>query len=147
MTVADTKTCAECFQTFARDGSSGWGNRRYCSTTCSNRAAARRGHPHAKVSSLAQLKPAEGWQQKAACDGADLSEFYDYEEHYIGDAAKREARAVITVYCERCPVRQQCLFAALAGNERWGIWGGVTHTQREALAAYWRRKLHKTAVA
>jgi WhiB family redox-sensing transcriptional regulator len=36
--------------------------------------------------------------------------------------------------CCRCPVRQQCLDAAIARGERCGIWGGLTTKERKPLA-------------
>ena len=35
--------------------------------------------------------------------------------------------------CGRCPVREACLAYALDRGERWGIWGGLTDFEREAL--------------
>jgi hypothetical protein len=30
-----------------------------------------------------------------------------------------------------CPVRRDCLLYALLQNERWGVWGGLTHPERQ----------------
>lgn len=36
-----------------------------------------------------------------------------------------------------CPVRRECLKAALSGGEEWGVWGGYTAPERErALLTY-----------
>ena len=42
----------------------------------------------------------------------------------------REAKAV----CAQCPVKQQCLEHALEFDERHGIWGGTTPTERRVMA-------------
>ncbi|HEY1179349.1 MAG TPA: WhiB family transcriptional regulator [Phytomonospora sp.] len=36
--------------------------------------------------------------------------------------------------CQRCPVAAECLDHALANNERFGIWGGVSERNRRRLA-------------
>jgi len=41
----------------------------------------------------------------------------------------REAKAV----CARCPVRAQCLEHALAHDERFGVWGGLSEPERRRL--------------
>ena len=38
-------------------------------------------------------------------------------------------------FCGECPVRQQCLEYALKVNEQYGVWGGLTSKERQALQA------------
>jgi hypothetical protein len=38
-------------------------------------------------------------------------------------------------FCGECPVRQQCLEYALTVNEQYGVWGGLTAKERQALRA------------
>lgn len=33
-------------------------------------------------------------------------------------------------WCNDCPVQKECLFTALADNDRFGIWGGYTPEER-----------------
>lgn len=33
-------------------------------------------------------------------------------------------------WCNNCPVQKDCLFTALAENDRFGIWGGYTPEER-----------------
>ena len=35
--------------------------------------------------------------------------------------------------CRACPVRFECLEWALDGNERFGVWGGLSPTQRRRI--------------
>lgn len=35
--------------------------------------------------------------------------------------------------CRRCPVQPECLDYALAADERFGVWGATTATQRRAV--------------
>lgn len=43
--------------------------------------------------------------------------------------------------CKVCPVRRECLKAALSGEEDWGVWGGYTAPERkravEAFGSTW----------
>jgi WhiB family transcriptional regulator, redox-sensing transcriptional regulator len=36
-------------------------------------------------------------------------------------------------FCQRCPVKAECLALALANNEQYGIWGGLTTKDRQRL--------------
>lgn len=61
------------------------------------------------------------WRQAASCRGVDPELFYP------GRGVNPEpARAL----CRQCPVRAQCLAAALARNEKFGTWGGLTEVER-----------------
>jgi WhiB family redox-sensing transcriptional regulator len=65
-----------------------------------------------------------GWQEAAACRGLDPELFFPTRgEDY------REARKV----CAACPVRWECLEAALARSERFGFWGGHSERERRVL--------------
>jgi len=46
---------------------------------------------------------------------------------------KAEERAAAAI-CSICPVSEDCLNHALATNERFGMWGGVSEKQRRILA-------------
>lgn len=65
--------------------------------------------------SVRPYRPAE-WELAAACRGADPDEFF---VDRTGNALA--ARRV----CLTCPVSEECLDAALARDERFGVWGGV----------------------
>jgi hypothetical protein len=64
------------------------------------------------------------WMADAACRGIDPDLFFPEK----GESAFR-AKAV----CGRCRVRQACLAYALANNERFGVWGGLSERQRRRL--------------
>ena len=36
-------------------------------------------------------------------------------------------------YCGRCPIRTLCLEYALAANEQFGVWGGMSAPERRAM--------------
>lgn len=78
------------------------------------------------------LTPADDWTVHAACRGAPTELFmpgdsFDEDEDEP-PYPSREAKA----YCDRCPVRSDCLTHALATDER-GTWGGTSTYQREQL--------------
>ena len=70
--------------------------------------------------------PKSGWQDRAACRG-EPPQWFDAET--AGDAAR--ALGV----CAGCPVRRECLTAAAANNERYGVWGGIDLSAPERPAA------------
>lgn len=70
-------------------------------------------------------KPAPGrWAKQAACVGADLDLFFPVKVT-DEDAAKQ--------VCKPCPVRAECLQHALKVREAFGVWGGLTSPERDAL--------------
>jgi WhiB family transcriptional regulator, redox-sensing transcriptional regulator len=70
------------------------------------------------------LGPDEDWQESALCAQTDPEAFFPDR----GGSA-RVAKAV----CQQCPVRSECLGYALAHDERFGIWGGLSERERRKL--------------
>jgi WhiB family redox-sensing transcriptional regulator len=64
------------------------------------------------------------WQELAACAKADPEEFFPDK-----GGSTREARRV----CRSCPVAAECLEFALANNERFGVWGGLSERERRRI--------------
>lgn len=72
------------------------------------------------------------WQDQAACAGEVAPMFYPPmrgEKKAARIARETKAKAI----CATCSVRQRCLDYALANNERYGVWGGLTDVERRAL--------------
>ena len=69
------------------------------------------------------------WQERALCAQTDPEAFFPEK-----GGSTREAKKV----CVGCDVRSECLAYALAKDERFGIWGGLSERER--------RKLKKRAV-
>ena len=81
---------------------------------------------------LIDAAEAEGelsWQERALCAQTDPEAFFPEK-----GGSTREAKKV----CVGCDVRAECLEYALAHDERFGIWGGLSERER--------RKLKKHAV-
>lgn len=65
-----------------------------------------------------------GWQERALCAQTDPEAFFPEK-----GGSTREAKKV----CASCDVRSQCLDYALANDERFGIWGGLSERERRKL--------------
>lgn len=64
------------------------------------------------------------WQERALCAQTDPEAFFPEK-----GGSTREAKNV----CAACEVREQCLEYALANDERFGIWGGLSERERRKL--------------
>jgi WhiB family transcriptional regulator, redox-sensing transcriptional regulator len=65
-----------------------------------------------------------GWQERALCAQTDPEAFFPEK-----GGSTREAKKV----CSGCDVRAECLDYALANDERFGIWGGLSERERRKL--------------
>jgi WhiB family redox-sensing transcriptional regulator len=71
------------------------------------------------------------WQLQARCRGLDSAYFFHPDNERGAARAARVSRA--KAICRRCPVRRECRQHALAAQEPYGIWGGLTEHERETL--------------
>lgn len=46
-----------------------------------------------------------------------------------------------------CPVRSECLWDAISRDEPHGIWGGLSHRERNALVRKWKKVNKKTKIS
>jgi WhiB family transcriptional regulator, redox-sensing transcriptional regulator len=72
------------------------------------------------------------WTDAAACRNSEGALFYP------ADSAERkedrlERELVAKRICASCGVREDCLEAALARHETYGIWGGLNEFERRGL--------------
>ncbi len=72
------------------------------------------------------------WQLDAACAGLDTALFYQADNERGMSVRNRERKA--KAVCARCPVVDECLRNALASNEPYGVWGGMSADERFRLA-------------
>ncbi|RZU30615.1 WhiB family transcriptional regulator [Blastococcus saxobsidens] len=68
--------------------------------------------------------PSMPWAARAGCQGHDPADWMDDGPGLPTGAA----RAI----CAACPVSAACLAHALAHDEPWGMWGGLTTRERVA---------------
>jgi len=64
------------------------------------------------------------WQTDALCAQTDPEAFFPEKGGSTRDAKK---------ICTTCEVKSQCLDYALANDERFGIWGGLSERERRRL--------------
>jgi WhiB family transcriptional regulator, redox-sensing transcriptional regulator len=78
--------------------------------------------------SVAELVEDDGeeqeWQERALCAQTDPEAFFPEK-----GGSTREAKRI----CSGCEVRAECLEYALAHDERFGIWGGLSERERRRL--------------
>ena len=71
------------------------------------------------------------WQSMAACRGMDTAIFYHSENERGPTRHRREWEA--KRICRACPVVGPCLQWALDAREPYGVWGGMSVEERQAL--------------
>jgi WhiB family redox-sensing transcriptional regulator len=82
------------------------------------------------------------WLDEARCAGEDTEVFYPSRDKDTYKVIAAQAKA----YClgpggkSHCPVRSECLWEAIDSDEQHGIWGGLSHRERNALVRKWQRK-------
>ncbi|CAN3127813.1 WhiB family transcriptional regulator [Mycobacterium sp. smrl_JER01] len=64
------------------------------------------------------------WQERALCAQTDPEAFFPEK-----GGSTREAKRI----CQGCEVKDACLEYALANDERFGIWGGLSERERRRL--------------
>jgi WhiB family transcriptional regulator, redox-sensing transcriptional regulator len=78
------------------------------------------------------------WQMEAACRGMDSALFFHPEKERGSARAAREEGA--KQVCRRCPVIEPCRRHALAAQEPYGVWGGLSESEREEIVRRQRRR-------
>jgi len=74
------------------------------------------------------------WIKRARCRGADTVIF-------MPDSLGRltiEQKANALMYCNQCPVKQECLEYAMEYRMTVGIYGGMTQKERKAFRKQWK---------
>jgi WhiB family redox-sensing transcriptional regulator len=70
------------------------------------------------------IEDVPSWQERALCAQTDPEAFFPEK-----GGSTREAKRI----CTGCEVRSECLDYALAHDERFGIWGGLSERERRKL--------------
>jgi WhiB family redox-sensing transcriptional regulator len=76
------------------------------------------------LDTLTQAAAATSWMDGALCAQADPEQWFPNPGEH-----SRAAKAI----CGGCPIRERCLEYALAEEIEFGVWGGLTATERAAL--------------
>lgn len=89
-------------------------------------------------------EPEYTWRYQARCKGEDTDIFYpprDKEQYKI-IATQAKSFCFGENKKNPCPARKECLWDAVRREEPHGIWGGLSHRERNALIRKWK-KSHK----
>lgn len=78
-------------------------------------------HVGGQAFSLLELLGRESWMDEGLCRETDPESFYPAK-----GVPNRPAKRI----CQACPVRAECLEYALSHDEHFGIWGGLSETER-----------------
>lgn len=75
------------------------------------------------------------WQRRAQCRGMDPAIFFPQPSRHgpASTISQDEARA--KAVCDGCPVAAACKAYAIAAAEPYGIWGGMTASERSRVVA------------
>jgi WhiB family redox-sensing transcriptional regulator len=82
------------------------------------------------------------WRVDARCAGADTEIFYPPRDKALYNRVAAKAK----VFCNGpkgtspCPVRANCLWFAVTTDEQHGVWGGMSHRERNALVRKWQKQ-------
>jgi WhiB family redox-sensing transcriptional regulator len=85
------------------------------------------------------------WQERAACADRDTRLFF-HPEGERGPTFEAREEAAKRV-CRRCPVADACRAYALAVREPYGVWGGLSESERDDLRRRGRHPGHQRASA
>lgn len=73
------------------------------------------------------------WQYQGLCRDADETLFF-HPEGERGSTRRRRAERAKAI-CAECPVLQQCREQSLRVREPYGVWGGLSEDERNAILA------------
>jgi WhiB family redox-sensing transcriptional regulator len=73
------------------------------------------------------------WQLQGACRGLDTEAFFHPDNERGPRRIAREAAA--KAVCAQCPVIRECAEHALRAREPYGVWGGLSETERDEILA------------
>ncbi len=85
--------------------------------------------PHALAQAAVDTR--RKWSAWALCVGIDPEIFFPLNDRPVAEACE---------ICASCPVRTPCLAYAVAADEPFGIWGGLTTGERRTLRRQLRRR-------
>lgn len=91
-------------------------------------------------------EPEYSWRYDARCRGEDTDIFYPPrdKEQYRVVATKAKSFCFGDGKKNPCPVQKDCLWDAVRREEPHGIWGGLSHRERNALVRKWKKSYKKT---
>jgi WhiB family redox-sensing transcriptional regulator len=96
------------------------------------------------IENYSSLEERLSWMDKARCKDRDPTTeiFFPPRDKtkYSTLATQAKAMCLGPNNTSPCPVRKECLWFAVESDEQHGIWGGMSHRERNALVRKWQRK-------
>lgn len=81
------------------------------------------------------------WMDGANCSTvSDPDIFFPPRDKELYKQIATEAKS----FCHSCPVKSECLWYAVSSDQQHGIWGGLSHRERNALVRKWQRQYKST---
>ncbi len=93
---------------------------------------------------------AAAWANYAACRTVTDGSFVELDVNNSQkdtDERSAERQKLVEQYCGQCVVAEQCLVNALARQEKWGIWGGNTTEERDAMLKDHKKRITRARQA
>ncbi len=87
--------------------------------------------PNPQLRNLRPVYDEWAWQEQSNCKDADSDLFF--LEPLLRGKQKREKERKAKAICKACPVVNECLDHAMRTPEYFGVWGGMTADERNAL--------------
>jgi WhiB family redox-sensing transcriptional regulator len=86
-------------------------------------------------------EPEWSWRYEAKCAGIDTEIFFPPRDKALYKPVADKAKAICLGKDGGpvCPVRKTCLMDAMKRDEQHGIWGGLSHRERNALVRKWEK--------
>lgn len=70
----------------------------------------------------------EAWMEQAACKGLGWKQFFPSQGVQPGHIAR-----IVEQTCAVCPVRDDCFAYSMKTNAHYGVWGGLSESDRKRL--------------
>lgn len=80
------------------------------------------------------MRPSDDWQVDALCRGSHAYLFFPPSSFERKDERERREQRAVAI-CQVCPVQSPCRQYALTIQEPFGIWGGLTESDRRQVLA------------
>jgi hypothetical protein len=71
------------------------------------------------------------WHRDANCSGLDVEDALKFFGDSVDPMSAMTQHRWAQMFCRECPVRMECLNWCLDTESQFGVWGGMTESQRK----------------
>lgn len=97
---------------------------------------------YSEIDNLRPILDEWEWQEQGNCSKVDDPEIFFLEHGERGKEKRKREQQALKI-CRSCPVVEKCLEHALTVPEFFGVWGGTTAEQRNAILRKRGRRIIK----